>query len=215
MDIILFGIQGSGKGTLGKAAAEQYDMGYFETGAELRKLSHEDSELGAKVKTIIEAGHLVPNEVVMEILENFMDGHEKERGLIIDGVPRFMEQCITLEALLKKHNREYVGILVDIPEEMALRRLTTRRICSKCKHVYPADYKENNCEKCGGELITRSDDNPDSINTRIRAYKNETVPVIEHFKKEEKLIIMDGKPPIPEVRQTLFQIIDEKIIPQK
>ncbi len=108
MDIILFGIQGSGKGTLGKAAAEKYDMSYFETGAELRKLSQEDSDLGKKIKSIIEAGHLVPNEVVMEIVENFLDRQHDGKALVIDGVPRFMEQSKSLESLLEKNTRDYV-----------------------------------------------------------------------------------------------------------
>lgn len=215
MDIILFGIQGSGKGTLGKAAAEEYNMSYFETGGELRKLSQEDSDLGKKIKTIIEAGHLVPNEVVMEIVENFMNNLDTNKAIVIDGVPRFMEQSLSLEELLKKRNREYVGVLVDIPEEMALKRLTTRKVCSKCEQVYPADYNADTCEKCGGELITRSDDTPDSIKTRINAFKTETVPVIEHFKKNNNLIVMDGTPPIPEAREILFKILEEKIINNK
>ena len=215
MDIILFGIQGSGKGTLGKAVAQKYDMNYFETGGELRKLSLEDSKLGKKIKEIIEAGHLVPNEVVMEILENYLKQIDMKKSMIIDGIPRFMEQSLTLDDVLQKNGRDYVGILVDIPEEMAISRLTTRRVCSKCKHVYAANFKGTNCEKCKGELITRSDDNPDSIKTRINAFKTETVPVIEHFREKNKLIVMDGKPPIPEAIEILFKIIDEQIIPTK
>ena len=213
MDIILFGIQGSGKGTLGKAVADKYGFSYFETGAELRSLSKEDSELGHKIKEIIEAGNLVPNEVVMEIIENFMSKNPADKPIVIDGVPRFMEQSETLEALLKNNNREYVAILVDIPEDEALKRLTTRRICSKCKEVYPANYSKEECEKCGGELITRSDDTPDSIKTRIEAFIKETKPVIEHFRQTNKLIEMDGKPPIPEARKIIFEIIDNKIKP--
>ncbi len=212
MDIILFGIQGSGKGTLAKAIAANYDMNYFETGGELRKLAKEDSELGQKVKSIIEAGHLVSNDVVMEIVENFMNKQSKGKNIVIDGIPRNLEQSKMLEQLLGRHNRNYMGILVDIPEEEALTRLTTRRICSNCKEVYPADYKNDTCEKCDGELETRADDNPESIKTRIEAYNNETVPVIKHFKKIDKLIVMDGTPPIPEARANMFKIIEEKII---
>lgn len=212
MDIILFGIQGSGKGTLAKAIAANYDMNYFETGGELRKLAKEESELGKKVKSIIEAGHLVSNEVVMEIVENFMNKQSDGKSIVIDGIPRNMEQSKLLEALLNKHDRKYIGILVDIPKEEALRRLTTRRVCSKCKEVYPADYKNDKCEKCGGELETRADDNPESIKTRIDAYEKETVPVINHFKESDKLIVMDGTPPIPEARANMFKIIEERII---
>ncbi len=212
MDIILFGIQGSGKGTLAKAIAANFDMNYFETGGELRKLAAEESDLGKKIKSIIEAGHLVSNDVVMEIVENFMNKQSDGKNIVIDGIPRNIEQSKMLEELLNKHNRNYLGILVDIPEEEALRRLTTRRICKNCKEVYPADYKNDKCEKCGGELETRADDNPDSIKTRIEAYKKETVPVINHFKEEDKLIVMDGTPPILEARANMFKIIEDKVI---
>ncbi len=211
MDIILFGIQGSGKGTLAKAIAANYDMNYFETGGELRKLAKEDSDLGKKVKYIMETGHLVSNDVVMEIVENFMNKQSDGKSVVIDGIPRNMEQSKMLEKLLNKHHRKYIGILVDIPKEEALRRLTTRRICVKCKEVYPANYKNDKCEKCGGELKTRDDDNPESIKTRIDAYEKETIPVINHFKESNKLIVMDGTPPIPEARTNMFQIIRNKI----
>ncbi|HLG25707.1 MAG TPA: nucleoside monophosphate kinase [Candidatus Gracilibacteria bacterium] len=212
MDIVLFGIQGSGKGTLGRAVSEKYGFEYFETGAELRKLSHEDSDLARKVKEIVEAGHLVPNEVVMEIVEAFVDKLPEGRSVVFDGLPRKQEQADTFEALLKNRKREFMGILVEVPEEIALRRLTTRRICSKCKEVYPADYAKDKCQKCGGELVTRSDDNPESIKTRIKAYFDETMPVIERYKKENKMIVLDGKPVIPEVVKVIFEIVEKQIL---
>lgn len=208
MDLILFGIQGSGKGTQGKILKERYDMAYFETGAELRRLSQEDSELGKKVKEIIEAGHLVPNEVVMEIVEDFLKNVPKGKNVIFDGIPRKMEQAESLDALLSKEGREYKVVILDLSEEVALNRLTLRRICSKCKTAYPADYKNDMCEKCQGELITRSDDNPESIKTRIKAYFNETMPVINKYLDEEKLIRINGEQSIEGVSEELFKTLD-------
>lgn len=206
MDLIFFGMQGSGKGTLGKTVAAKYGMQIFETGAELRKLSQEDSNLGRKIKSIIEAGHLVSNEVVMEIVENFMKTRDHNSPIIFDGIPRKVEQANSLNVLLDKYARNYMGLLLDIKEETALRRLTTRRMCQACKTIFPAAYKENIC-KCGGELITRSDDNPEAIKTRLQAFKDETIPAIEIYK--DKLITINGEPDIEEVNLEAFSVLDK------
>ncbi|MBU1992689.1 MAG: nucleoside monophosphate kinase [Patescibacteria group bacterium] len=210
MDLILFGIQGSGKGTQGIFIAEKYGFEVFETGAELRKLSREDSELGRKVKEIIEAGNLVPNDVVMEIVENFTNKIEPGKNVLFDGIPRKIEQKESLDALLNRLERPFAGILIQISEEEALRRLTTRRLCKTCKTVYPASYGSDTCE-CGGKLITRTDDNPESIKTRLRAYASETVPVIEKYKEEGKMIEVNGEQPIEKVTEEVFTFLDERL----
>lgn len=206
MDLIFFGMQGSGKGTLGKAVAERYGMQIFETGSELRKLSNEDSELGRKVKSIVEAGNLVSNEVVMEIVEDFMNKSGNGSPILFDGIPRKTTQAESLNEVLDRHNREYKAVLLELSEESALRRLTTRRICKSCKAVYPATYTEEKCE-CGETLITRSDDNPEAIKTRLHNFSEETVPAIEMYK--DKLITIDGEPTIEEVRENTFEILDK------
>ena len=209
MDIVLFGIQGSGKGTLGKAIAGKYDYKYFETGHELRKLSSKDSTLGNKVKKIVEAGKLVPDEIVMQIIENFMkEENPGENTVIFDGIPRKTAQAKLFNKLMKKLGRTYKGILVDVPEQIAIKRLTTRRICAKCKEVYPAMYERSSCEKCEGELVTRSDDTPDSIKTRIQVYKDETVPVIEDLKKKGMLVLMNGDQSITDAKEEIFEVVN-------
>ena len=206
MDLIFFGMQGAGKGTLGKQLAEKYGFQIFETGGELRKLSSEDTELGKKVKSIIDAGHLVSNEDVMEIVENFLKTLPTNTNVLFDGIPRKIEQANSLNALLEKNGREYKAVLIDIKKETALKRLTTRRICGKCKAVYPADYKEQNCASCGGELTTRADDNPEAIKTRLDAFENETLPAINLY--NDKLIKIDGEPTIDEVFKIAVQTLD-------
>lgn len=205
MDLIFFGMQGSGKGTLGRFIAARHGMQIFETGAELRKLSQEDSKLGHKIKSIIEAGHLVPNEVVMEIVENFMNNLPKGKSVIFDGIPRKVEQAENLNALLDKHNRTYKAILLEICQETALKRLTARRICKDCKAIY-AGADKTTCKKCGGKLISRTDDNPESIKTRLKAFANETVPAIEMY--SDKLIKINGEPSIEEVNEASVEILD-------
>lgn len=206
MDLIFFGMQGAGKGTIGKLVAKKYGMEVFETGAALRKLATEDSELGKKVKSIIEAGHLVPNEVVMEIVEDFMNKLPEGKAVVFDGIPRKVIQAQSLNELLDKHNRQYKAVLLEIKKDTALKRLTTRRICKNCKEVYPAVYEGEKCEKCGGELVTRADDNAEAIETRIDAFMDETVPAIEMYK--DKLIKIDGEPTIEEVEKLAYEALD-------
>jgi adenylate kinase len=206
MDIILFGMQGAGKGTVGKAIAEKYKLQIFETGGALRALSQEDSELARKVKSIIEAGHLVPNEVVMEIVENFISKLPAGTNVLFDGIPRKVEQAESLNALLKKNGRTYRAVILDIKEESALKRLTTRRLCKVCKTIFPITYTADKCT-CGGKLITRSDDNPEAIQTRLKAYRDETVPAIALY--QDGMIKIDGEPSIEEVEKLAFEALDK------
>ncbi len=211
MDLVLFGIQGSGKGTLGKIIAEKLGFNVFETGSELRKLAQEDSELGKKVKSIVEAGHLVPNEVVMDIIENFMNGLPEGEKVIFDGIPRKLVQAETFDALMNKLGREFTAILIDVPEEVAVKRLSTRRMCGRCKNVFPAAYTDEKCSVCGGELITRTDDNPESIRTRVKAYYDETTPVIDRYKNSKKLLVMNGDQSIEEAGKEILEVIDKNL----
>ncbi|MFH1218425.1 MAG: nucleoside monophosphate kinase [Candidatus Peregrinibacteria bacterium] len=209
MDLIFFGMQGAGKGTLGKAFAQKHNLQVFEMGGELRKLSQEDSDLGKKVKSIIEAGHLVSDEVVMEIVENFMNSLPEGTSVLFDGIPRKVGQGQMLKDLLEKNSRQYKAVLIDITKETALKRLTTRRICQTCKAVYPVTYNEDTCE-CGGELITRSDDNPEAIQTRLDAYEQETVPAMDLFK--DVLIKINGEPTIEEVAKLAEETLAPLIV---
>lgn len=208
MDIVLLGIQGSGKGTQSKFLQDQYGLVYFETGRELRKLSGEDSELGQKVKSIIEAGHLVPSEVVMDIIADFMAKLPEGTQVLFDGIPRKKDQAESFEQVMKDAGREFTCVYITLSKEEALKRLTTRRLCEKCKTVYPAMYTEATCSACGGNLITRSDDNPESIQNRINAFFNETTPVIEEYRSRDILIEVAGEQSIEEVTQELFKKLD-------
>jgi adenylate kinase len=211
MDLVLFGIQGSGKGTLGKIIAAKLGFDVFETGNELRKLAGENSELGQKVKSIVEAGHLVPNDVVMDIIENFMKSLATGKRVIFDGIPRKLVQAETFDALMQKLGRQFTAILIDVPEEVAVKRLATRRICSKCKTVFPGSFTGDKCSNCGGELVTRTDDNPESIRTRVKAYYDETTPVIERYKKSNRLLVMNGNQSIEEAGKEILEVIEKNL----
>ncbi|PIQ78239.1 adenylate kinase [Candidatus Peregrinibacteria bacterium CG11_big_fil_rev_8_21_14_0_20_46_8] len=204
MDYVLFGIQGSGKGTQGTILAQAIGANYFETGARLRELSQEDSELGKKVKSIIESGKLVPTEVVMEIVEDFAHRANASTPIIFDGIPRSEEQRVALEALLKKLGRNYIGLFFKLDRDAAIARLTTRRLCPVDKKAFPASFTGDLCPEHNEPLVTRSDDTPESITTRLDLFEKETMPIIEKWKAAEKIIEIDASPAIDEVTKKML-----------
>ncbi|MBU0981417.1 nucleoside monophosphate kinase [Patescibacteria group bacterium] len=207
MDLILFGMQGSGKGTQSKYLATFAHLQVFETGAQLRRLAQEESELGQKVKSIIESGNLVPTEVVMEIISNFIHHLPEGKNALFDGIPRSKDQQEQFDALLKKENREFKCLNIKISEEEALKRLTTRRLCKKCKAVYPAFYAKETCEACGGELETRRDDTPDAIRVRIDTFLEKTQPVIDDYDSRGLMLTVNGEQSIEDVTKDSVEAI--------
>jgi adenylate kinase len=207
MDFVLFGIQGSGKGTQSKFLAEKFNLKIFEMGGQLRRLAEENSELGKKVKSIIEEGHLVPTNVIMEIIENFIKNIPENTDVLFDGIPRSIEQAQQFDALMEKANRQFVGVYFELSKEEAMRRLTTRRMCKVCKTIYPSSYTNVTCT-CGGELITRADDNITSIENRINAFFNETMPIITTYENKNIIIKVDALPPIEKVTESMMEKVE-------
>lgn len=207
MDLVLFGIQGSGKGTQSKMIAERCGLSVFEAGGELRKISAEDSELGRKVKSIIEAGHLVPTETIMEIVANFLHHLPEGQAALFDGIPRSKDQQEQFDALMEKEGHDFKGLFIDLTEEQAMQRLTTRRICTKCKEVYPVFYDKEKCEKCGGDLITRSDDTPDAIKIRLSTFTEKTLPVIKDYENRGKILKVKGDQSIEKVSSDIMEVL--------
>jgi adenylate kinase len=176
-DIIIFGIQGSGKGTQAQIIAEKKRMQIFETGAELRKIKKEDSELGKTVREIIDRGDLVPNEIVKDIVSHFIDGISAEEPVLFDGIPRSIPQKKTLDALLEKKGRTPVGLFLDVPKDEVVKRMKERG---------------------------REDDTDEVIERRIGNYETETLPVILEYESEGNLIRVNGFQEIDEVTREIF-----------
>ena len=145
----------------------------------------------------------------MEIVEDFMNKLETNVAVLFDGIPRKTAQAELLNQLLDKHGRKYRGVLLDINQETALKRLTTRRICKDCKAVYPSFYDKDTCQECNGELITRADDNADAIKKRLEVYAEETVPAMELYK--DGLITISGENSIEEVQTEAFEKLEPVI----
>ena len=208
MDIILFGMQGSGKGTQGRCLSEKYGLRVFEMGGKLREMIQSGSELGQKIKSIVESGNLVDDDTIMEVVENFLSTLKQEDKVLYDGIPRTLNQSDKLMNLLSGHNRDAFAVLIKISDEEAMKRLTQRRVCEGCKGVYPPSYKSNECQHCGGKLVVRADDNKESIQKRLENYEKETVPVIKRFYERDHLIEVDGEQPIENVTKEMIDKVD-------
>jgi len=207
MDLNFFGKQGSGKGTQAGIIAKKFSYKIFETGGALRSIAQGESDLGLKVKLIMEKGNLVPTEIVMAVVEDFVKKTKKEEKIIFDGIPRSKEQKTYFDQIVKENSRNIKNILIDISDKEALRRLSERKICEDCNKVYGAFYEGEICENCGGRLIKRLDDNPEAIKKRLEIYEKETLPVVNEYKDSDNMIIINGEKNIEEISNDIIENI--------
>jgi adenylate kinase len=201
-DIILFGMQGSGKGTQARILADKFNYKIFETGGQLRKLASEDSPLGNKVKEITTAGKLVDNSIVMEIVANFLTDLGADEKAIFDGIPRSESQRDSLESEFAKVERKPLAVYISLSREEALIRLLGRKTCSSCGKIFGSKDGSAELEKCldcEGELKVRADDTAEAIETRLDVYEKETVPAIEKYREEGRLVEIEGTQSVEEV----------------
>ncbi len=205
-DLILFGVQGSGKGTQGRILAEKQGYRVFETGKELRALVSGGSELGKKIKDIIEAGNLVPDEVVIEIVAHFLENTEADQAVIFDGLPRKVSQKDLFEEVVHKFGRNPLGVLIHISDEEALRRLGNRWMSKSTGKIFAG--KEAALAECAeDDVYQRADDTPEAITTRLENYHKETQPVIDWYKGEGRMIEVSGEQGVEEVTDELAKLI--------
>jgi len=189
MKAVIFGPPGSGKGTYASRLQSKLGVDVIAMGDIFREIMKEDSALGRRVKGFVEKGLLVPDEVVIEVLKQRLAKVPKDKGFILDGFPRTIEQANALDKIVKVD----VVILLVVPEWIVVERLSTRRICRKCGEVYNVRYLkpkvEGVCDKCGGELYQRSDDTAEVIKGRIKVYERQTRPILQHYKKQKVKLI--------------------------
>ncbi|RMG25531.1 MAG: adenylate kinase, partial [Methanobacteriota archaeon] len=204
MQFVLFGPPGAGKGTQAKLLSEKFGIPQISTGDILRNAVKNETELGKKVKAILDRGELVPDDVIVELVEERLSEPDAQKGFILDGFPRTLFQAEALETWLQKNNRNGLTVIrIRISEEEIVKRLTSRRICEKCGFTYNLIYNpppsDNRCEKCGGKIIQRSDDNEETIRKRIRVYIDQTSPVIDFYRNKGNLFEVDGSQHVEKV----------------
>lgn len=196
MNIILFGPPGAGKGTQSALLVERQQMKHISTGDLFREAMKNQTPLGVKAKSFVDAGQLVPDEIVIGMVEEVLNKLGNQ-SFILDGFPRTVPQAEALNALMSKVGMK-IGraIFLEVPRESLMRRLTGRRVCGSCNAVYHVDtkppVKEGVCDMCGGQVIQRKDDQAEVIGTRLEAYDNSTSPLKEYFAQKGILAEVDG-----------------------
>ena len=179
MKLILLGAAGSGKGTLAKKITNDFNVPQISTGDLFRDIVKSGSELGELVKSFINNGKLVPDEVTFEVLKSRISQPDCKNGFILDGFPRTLDQAKLLDSLTKVD----AVISVELDFEVIVKRLVARRTCPKCGDIDNTDYAgfTGNCRKCGTKLFQRDDDKPEAIRTRLEVYKNNITPLINFY----------------------------------
>ena len=199
MYIIMLGAPGTGKGTIGKILSADMNLTHISTGDILRERAAVGDELGTKIKNLIDNGIFVPNDIIYEAIEYRITQPDCENGYILDGFPRNLEQAEGYDKLLEKLQKDLgVVINITIDNELLKERIIGRRICKDCGAIYNmfnSEFKpkvEGVCDKCGGEIYQRADDNEESMNTRVKTYFEVTAPVIEYYEKKGVLNTVDS-----------------------
>ena len=204
LNLILMGPPGAGKGTQAERLVDDFDLPYYATGDILRAAIAEGTELGKEAQPIVEAGDLVPDELMIGVIMERLDTPEAEDGFILDGFPRTVGQAEALDEALDRRGRSLTAaLLIDAPAEEVIRRLSGRRICVQNGHVYHVENdpprNEGVCDQDGSRLIQRDDDKPETIKRRLSVYREQTEPLIDWYDQRGVLRRFDGSRPPEEV----------------
>ena len=214
MNIILLAPPAAGKGTQSELLEKHYKMNHISTGDLLRAASREESDFGKELKSIMESGKLVSDDIVLQVLSNYLDKADN-MNLLLDGFPRNVYQAEKLDEILagKDSKIDYV-FLLDVPKETLLDRITGRRLCKSCGNIYNVNIeslKPKNglvCDNCGNELIQRADDNAETFEIRYNEYKTLTEPLINYYKNKNVLYNIDSLGTVDEIFNRIKEIID-------
>ena len=204
MNIILLGPPGAGKGTQAKMLVDEYRMPQISTGDILRAAVKEGSQLGKEAKKCMDKGELVPDSVVIGIVEERIQQPDCEKGYMLDGFPRTVPQAEALDGMLANLSTKIDHVVsIDVDKEELVKRLTGRRTCRDCGagfHVmFDPPKQEGVCDKCGGELYQRDDDNVETVSSRLEVYEAQTLPLIDYYQGQGKVRSIDGVGEIKEI----------------
>ena len=191
MNLILLGAPGAGKGTQAEKICAKLSIPAISTGNILREAMAAKTEMGLKAKSYIDAGKLVPDEVVIGIIEDRLKAEDCKNGFILDGFPRTSTQAVALDSELSSLERPLdAALLVDVDKEVIIKRLTSRRMCRDCGYI--GSDADATCPKCNGEMYQRDDDNEATVRNRLDVYESSTAPLIDYYRGCELLKEIDG-----------------------
>jgi adenylate kinase len=197
LNVILLGPPGAGKGTQAERIRADFGLAHISTGDMLREALAKGTELGLKAKSYMDAGDLVPDEVVIGIVVERLDESDCEKGFLLDGFPRSLVQAEELDKALAAGGKKIeLALAIIVAEDELVRRLTGRRLCRDCAKPYHMDFKppaqEGLCDECGGELYQRSDDTEETVRNRLEVYRSQTEPLIDYYRGQGVLAEIDG-----------------------
>jgi adenylate kinase len=209
--IVLLGPPGAGKGTQAKSISNRYSIPHISTGDIFRKNISENTPLGVEAKSYMDNGQLVPDEVTINMVKERLKEDDCKNGYLLDGFPRTVSQAEALEAFLNERNESLnTSLLIDVPTEFILERMTGRRVCPSCGVSYHIKFNpavDGKCELCGTEVVQRKDDTEETVKERLDVYKEQTQPLIDFYKEKELLSVVDGTKAINEVFEDICDVL--------
>ncbi len=205
MKLILLGAPGAGKGTQATRISDKYGLPHISTGDILRKNIKEGTELGKEAKSYIDAGQLVPDEVVINIVKDRLQQADCKKGYILDGFPRTVAQAEALDKVAE------IDAVINIAVDPALivDRITGRRMCACGESYHISMGIGETCPKCGSKLYQRDDDKEETVKARMQVYENQTAPLIDYYTAKDLVIDVDGGKPLNEVFEQISKVIDD------
>lgn len=209
MYVILLGAPGAGKGTQVTNIAVNLDLVQMSTGDLFRQAAAEGTELGKQAQAYMKEGKLVPDEITIKMVMEKMSVVDIKSGVVFDGFPRTLNQAETLDKAMEETNKKIDTVVyIKVGEEELLKRLSGRWICRNCQTPYHSVSSPpkvaGKCDKCGGELYQRTDDQPETVKNRLKVYFSQTAPLIDYYRKAGKLMEIDGEGDIEEISRRLI-----------
>lgn len=212
MNIVLLGPPGAGKGTQAKRMIDEYGIPQISTGDMLRAALKAGTELGLEAKKYMDKGELVPDSVVVGLVKERIQEPDCAKGYMLDGFPRNVSQAETLDGMLSELGQKIDHVVsIEVPDEELVKRLTGRRTCRDCGAGYHVMFdppkKDGVCDKCGGELYQRDDDNETTVKSRLEVYNSQTKPLIDYYEGQSKIRGVDGVGDMAEIFQRITTVL--------
>lgn len=214
MRLLIFGPPGVGKGTQAKFLSRDYGVPHVSTGDMLRTAIADRTELGAKAKAIMDSGNLVPDGIMIGIVEEVLRSSRASRGFILDGFPRTIEQAKELTRIFGElHIDDYQVVNIRVDDEVIIRRLSRRLVCENEGRIFNSDIDGvttmSPCPSCGGRLILRDDDKEETVRKRLSVYHSTTAPVLRYYQNLQRVVDVDGDDGIEEVNKKIKKLLSE------